>query len=95
MGNNPALVLLDLMLPGKDCLTLCKEIRQLPEVPIIMVSTRIEEIDRLLGLEPGQMTTPVNHSVQDRGYSFWFKTECNDTPPVTVDKALFNRMDGL
>lgn len=49
----PALVLLDLMLPGVDGLTLCREIRRFSEVPIVMVTAKIEEIDRLLGLEIG------------------------------------------
>ena len=52
-GNLPALILLDLMLPGKDGLEICKEIRTFSEVPIIMVTARVEEIDRLLGLELG------------------------------------------
>jgi len=47
------LVLLDLMLPGRDGLELCREIRAFSAVPIIMVTARIEEIDRLLGLELG------------------------------------------
>lgn len=47
------LILLDLMLPGKDGLTLCREIRQFSNVPIIMITARVEEIDRLLGLELG------------------------------------------
>lgn len=51
--NTPSLVVLDLMLPGKDGLTLCKEIRQFSEVPIIMVTARVEEIDRIVGLELG------------------------------------------
>lgn len=46
-------VLLDVMLPGKDGMQLCKEIRQFSDVPILMVTARIEEIDRLLGLELG------------------------------------------
>ncbi|WP_202304660.1 envelope stress response regulator BaeR [Dryocola clanedunensis] len=49
----PDLILLDLMLPGTDGLTLCKEIRRFSEVPIVMVTAKIEEIDRLLGLEIG------------------------------------------
>ena len=49
----PALVLLDLMLPGKDGLTICREVRQFSEIPIIMVTARVDEIDRLLGLELG------------------------------------------
>ncbi|MCB1866736.1 MAG: response regulator [Chromatiales bacterium] len=49
----PALILLDLMLPGVDGLTICREIRAFSSVPIIMVTARVEEIDRLLGLELG------------------------------------------
>ena len=49
----PDLILLDLMLPGRDGLEICKEIRAFSEVPIIMITARIEEIDRLLGLELG------------------------------------------
>jgi two-component system response regulator BaeR len=49
----PALILLDLMLPGRDGVDICKEIRSFSVAPIIMVTARIEEIDRLLGLELG------------------------------------------
>jgi len=49
----PRLILLDLMLPGSDGLEICKDIRTFSNVPIIMVTARIEEIDRLLGLELG------------------------------------------
>lgn len=52
-NNTPALILLDLMLPGRDGLELCKDIRKFSQVPIIMVTARVEEIDRLLGLELG------------------------------------------
>jgi len=47
------LVLLDLMLPGKDGLTLCRELRAFSDVAIIMLTARVEEIDRLLGLDIG------------------------------------------
>ena len=47
------LVVLDLMLPGKDGLEVCREIKQVSDVPIVMVTARVEEIDRLLGLELG------------------------------------------
>ncbi|KXF82070.1 response regulator [Enterovibrio coralii] len=53
LGNAPDLILLDLMLPVKDGLTICREIRQSSDVPIIMITAKIEEIDRLLGLELG------------------------------------------
>ena len=49
----PALILLDLMLPGRNGVDICKDIRTFSTVPIIMVTARIEEIDRLLGLEHG------------------------------------------
>ncbi len=51
--NKPGLILLDIMLPGKDGMEICKAIRAFSRVPIIMVTARIEEIDRLLGLELG------------------------------------------
>lgn len=51
--NEPSLILLDIMLPGKDGMELCREIREFSQVPILMVTARIEEIDRLLGLELG------------------------------------------
>jgi len=47
------LVLLDLMLPGKDGLTLCRELRAFSDIAIIMLTARVEEIDRLLGLDIG------------------------------------------
>ncbi|MBU5614994.1 response regulator [Geomonas azotofigens] len=51
--RQPDLVLLDLMLPGRDGLEICKEIRTFSQLPIIMITARVEEIDRLLGLELG------------------------------------------
>ncbi len=49
----PALVVLDLMLPGLDGLSVCRAVRAFSDVPVIMVTARVEEIDRLLGLESG------------------------------------------
>ena len=51
--NNPDIVLLDLMLPGKDGLTICRELRSHSQVPIIIVTACVDEIDPLLGLELG------------------------------------------
>jgi two-component system response regulator BaeR len=47
------LMLLDLMLPGRDGLEVCKDVRAFSNIPIVMVTARVEEIDRLLGLELG------------------------------------------
>ncbi|WP_211466841.1 response regulator [Collimonas silvisoli] len=52
-AERPDLVLLDLMLPGRDGLEICRELRRNHIVPIIMITARIEEIDRLLGLDVG------------------------------------------
>ncbi len=49
----PDLILLDLMLPGRDGIEICRELRAFSDVPIIIVTARVEEIDRLLGLELG------------------------------------------
>ena len=51
--HTPELILLDLMLPGRDGMSICKEIRAFSKVPIIMVTARVEEGDRLTGLDGG------------------------------------------
>ena len=53
LQDKPDLVVLDINLPGKDGITICEELRQRSKVPIIMETAKIEEVDRLLGLESG------------------------------------------
>jgi len=47
------LILLDVMLPNRDGVSLCRELRAQSQVPIIMVTARVDEVDRLLGLQIG------------------------------------------
>ncbi|ABO50424.1 two component transcriptional regulator, winged helix family [Desulforamulus reducens MI-1] len=47
------MVVLDIMLPGPDGLSLCKEIRKISNIPIIMLTAKGDEIDRIIGLEVG------------------------------------------
>ena len=49
----PDLIVLDLMLPGEDGLTLCREVRAKSDVPLVMLTAKTEEIDRVVGLEMG------------------------------------------
>ena len=51
--HNPQLLILDWMLPGLDGLTVCRRVRQNHLMPILMLTARSEEIDRVLGLEVG------------------------------------------
>ena len=53
MKQRPDVVLLDLMLPGIDGIDVCRQLRQRSDVPIIMVTARGEEADRVVGLEGG------------------------------------------
>lgn len=52
-NDKPDLILLDIMLPKVDGLTVCKRIRNSMNIPIIMISAKDEEIDKILGLELG------------------------------------------
>jgi len=51
--NSPSLIILDIFLPGKNGLTICEEVRAFSQVPIIMATAKIEEVDRIIGLDIG------------------------------------------
>ena len=59
----PVLVVLDLMLPGKSGFEVCKDVRRESDVPIIMLTARNEDVDKIVGLELGAddyLTKPFN-----------------------------------
>lgn len=63
LNENPDLILLDVMLPGMDGFEVCKKVRESSNVPIIMLTAREDEVDKILGLELGAddyMTKPYS-----------------------------------
>ena len=63
LQEKPSLVVLDLMLPGMDGLEVCRRVREESDVPIIMLTARGEDIDKIVGLELGAddyLTKPFN-----------------------------------
>ena len=63
MEDTPNLVVLDLMLPGMDGLEVCRKVRAESDVPIIMLTARADDIDKIVGLELGAddyLTKPFN-----------------------------------
>lgn len=94
------LILLDIMLPAISGLELCKRIRQHSQIPIILLTARIEEIDRLLGLElgaddyickpfsPREVVARVK-TVLRRSIHTPNPTPLEKTPVLHLDKASF------
>ena len=73
---SPDLVLLDLMLPGMDGLEVCKAIRSKSQVPVIMVTALVEEIDRLPVLTPDlAINTRPEQGVQGQVTGYFFLKE--------------------
>ena len=62
-SEQPSLIVLDLMLPDLDGLEVCRRIRQTSDVPILMLTARDEDVDKIIGLEVGAddyLTKPFN-----------------------------------
>jgi DNA-binding response OmpR family regulator len=62
-SSQPSLIVLDLMLPDIDGIEICRRIRQTSDVPILMLTARDEDVDKIIGLEVGAddyMTKPFN-----------------------------------
>ncbi|MDR2213092.1 MAG: response regulator [Pseudomonadales bacterium] len=92
--HKTSLVLLDLMLPGKSGVDICKDIRKTSQLPVIMTTAKADEIDRLLGLELGAddyICKPFSpREVVARVKAVLRRTEGTDKP---VDKGLVLDID--
>ena len=83
----PDLVLLDVMLPGKDGFTLCREIRRRYKVPVIMLSARGDVSDRITGLELGA-DDYVAKPFEPRELLARIQSVIRRTKPATSDSVL-------
>jgi Response regulators consisting of a CheY-like receiver domain and a winged-helix DNA-binding domain len=92
--HKTSLVLLDLMLPGKSGVDICKDIRKTSQLPVIMITAKADEIDRLLGLELGAddyICKPFSpREVVARTKAVLRRTEGTEKP---VDKGLVLDVD--
>ncbi len=90
-----ALIVLDLMLPGKDGLTVFREVRELGNTPIIMATAKVEEIDRLLGIELGAddyVCKPYSmREMVARVKMVLRRTQRNESPEQQVDWLGINK----
>jgi DNA-binding response OmpR family regulator len=89
VDGDPSLVVLDVMLPGMDGLDLCRWIRQRSHLPVILLTARVDESDRIVGLElgaddyvtkpfsPRELTARVRAVLRRAGHV--------DTPPSTIE----------
>lgn len=88
--ESPHLVILDVMLPGLDGFEVCRRIRATSNVPIMMLTARGEEVDRVLGLEIGAddyLTKPFSlRELQARVRALLRRG--NATPPVPANEVL-------
>jgi DNA-binding response OmpR family regulator len=86
--DEPSLVVLDVMLPGVDGLTLCRWIRERSDVPVILLTARGEEADRIVGLELGAddyVTKPFSpRELATRVRTVLRRTERRDDPAAAL-----------
>jgi DNA-binding response OmpR family regulator len=88
----PDLVILDIMLPGMDGLEVCRRLRQGSIVPILMLTARAEEIDRVLGLELGAddyLTKPFSmRELKARVRALLRRVEMMQTTDLSADQVV-------
>lgn len=90
----PDLLILDVMLPGMEGVAICREVRCFSQVPIIMLTARVDEVDRLLGLDGGaddyvtKPFSPRELMARSRNLLRRSKGQLNVVPPIwQVDEA--------
>lgn len=95
LSEKPGLIVLDLMLPGMDGLEICRRVRAESDVPIIMLTARSDDIDKIVGLELGAddyLTKPFNprelvarvKAILRRGGSVDRRATAADTATLTI-----------
>ncbi|MCW8923600.1 MAG: response regulator [Gammaproteobacteria bacterium] len=91
----PQLMLLDIMLPGRDGIDILRELRGFSSLPVIMVTAKIEEIDRLLGLELGaddyicKPFSPREVVARVKAVLRRFEPQANTTSPLNINADRF------
>ncbi|MCU0514553.1 MAG: response regulator transcription factor [Anaerolineae bacterium] len=97
LNDKPALVVLDLMLPGMDGLEICRRVRTQSDLPIIMLTARSDDIDKIVGLELGAddyLTKPFNpRELVARIKAILRRSERKAAPeakPLTLGNLLIN-----
>jgi two-component system, OmpR family, alkaline phosphatase synthesis response regulator PhoP len=97
LSDEPALVVLDLMLPGLDGLEVCRRVRSESDVPIIMLTARSDDIDKIVGLELGAddyLTKPFNpRELVSRIKAILRRSErkpATESKPITVGNLTIN-----
>jgi DNA-binding response OmpR family regulator len=86
---NPDLIILDIMLPDIDGFEVCRQIRAKSKVPILMLSARREDVDKIIGLELGAddyLAKPFNpHELVARVKAILRRTQAGIMPPPTIN----------
>jgi len=88
-ANNPDLIILDVMLPDIDGFEVCRQIRTKSKVPILMLSARREDVDKIVGLEVGAddyLAKPFNpNELVARVKAILRRSQSNVVPPQIID----------
>jgi two-component system, OmpR family, response regulator len=97
--GEPALIILDLMMPGEDGLSICRRLRATTNIPLLMLTAKADEVDRIVGLEMGAddyLAKPFNprellarvRAIIRRSEAKPAKTEQLQLGSLTMDRAL-------